>query len=69
MEESKYSPDNNLLMLAKSLSKLSTSSLVDPMITIKERLVRNRHLIDKLNKLRELLSIADSSASEEVPEM
>ena len=56
-------------MLAKSLSKLSTSSSVDPMITIKERLVRNRHLIDKLNKLRELLSIADSTASEEVPEM
>ena len=65
-EESK----GDILTLAKSLSKLSqTSASYDPMITMPERLSRNKHLIDKLNKLRELLSIAEQNHPDEVAEM
>lgn len=43
-----------MLQLAKTLSKLSNTS-IDPLLNIRDRLARNRECLNKLNDLRKLL--------------
>lgn len=57
-----------MLALSRSLSKISSSS-VDPLITIRERLARNRECCNQLNELRKLLDEAPKQSPEDVPQM
>ena len=60
--------DSQMLQLTKSLSKLSSSS-IDRLITIKERLARNRECLNQLTELRKLLDEAPKQNPDDVPKM
>ena len=60
--------DSDILQLARSLSKISTSS-VDPLLNIRERLTRNRECLRQLNDMRLLLDGASQQMPEDIPKM
>ena len=60
--------DSQMLQLTKSLSKLSSSS-IDRLVTIRERLARNRECLNQLKELRKLLDEAPKQNPDDVPKM